>query len=115
MCAFPEKFWTWVSEISHLLLSLGACSVSVLVPCAHMHAVSGPGAENSHCAQLRLIRFFFPVAGSMMLCGRASFFRSGPRQLGVSLAGSSARFGGIEEVLATGEDTLDSADGVCGG
>lgn len=53
----------------------------------------------------------------MMLCGR-SVFRSGPgpRQFGVSLAGSRARFGGIEDdVLATGEETLDSALGVCGG
>lgn len=52
-----------------------------------------------------------------MLC-RRSVFRSGPgpRQFGVSLAGSRARFGGIEDdVLATGEETLDSALGVCGG
>lgn len=63
------------------------------------------------------MRFFLPVAGSMMLCGRSDL-RSGPwvgpRQLGVSLAGSRARFGGAD-VLATGEETLDSALGVCGG
>lgn len=64
------------------------------------------------------MRFFFPVAGSMMLCGReVESFRSsppGPRQFGVSIAGSRARFGGIE-LLATGEETLDNAEGVCGG
>lgn len=132
-CMFPEKFW-WdalrcVACVRERNLTFcfrlaparsAACLLACLLVCwlavctNAWHHVASVNKQDSHWAQLRLIRFFFPVAGSMMLCGRASFLRSGPRQLGVSLAGSRARFGGIE-VLATGEDTLDSADGVCGG
>lgn len=64
--------------------------------------------KDAHWAQLRLIRFFLPVAGSMMECERMSCgcFRSGPgvRPPGPSVAGARGRFTMGELVPAAGDD-----------
>ncbi len=98
---------------TNLLLPLRTCRGQRMLGAMGMRAMRVKVAHGyAHWAQLRLTRFFFPEIGSVMLCGRSVGFRSG--RASPPGAGASGRFV-APLVPAPGEETCDSALGVCTG